>query len=501
MVPGTDSSTPSAPKPRQRSSIACTLCHSRRVKCDAAVKGGPCSNCETSGLGQECRLIESQRGRKRKLDTSTSSTTSAPTQKNKTHEVVSTSPVSRFPGLEREEVSGTNYSPSLDKPRDNAEGPEMLYASMLDTTTNTTKGRKLLRPGGQVIYLGETFNLTYLLQQTGSDTQHAAHKMHFALPTSLENKPSNRPKELDAVTIELLNQQNAFAVPSVEICHELFRTYFRCVQPHYPILDSNEFALGFADMKNPTSWLLLQAVLFMAAGHCETSLLKAAGFKSRSEARLILFKRTKALYDADYEADKVTIVQALFLMSFWWASPMDQKDTWHWLGNAISLALTLGMHRSTRLSDMNQRDQRLWKRIWWSLFTEDKHAAAALGRPVHIHLRDTDVEPLEEADFDEGEFSGPHAFGLQQKVHVLYAVHLSKLSVILERIIEKAPNLSSGNHANNNTLELCEDLLQKWALHLPQELLLSTSRSEECLWTNMLHIAYRSAFSSLVIAA
>ena len=475
-------------KTRQRSSIACRTCNSRRVKCNVAANGVPCSNCEKAGLEKSCQLIESKRGRKRKTDSHISETKATTARTNGTSNredapLVKESPQSTIRGLLND-----TPEPSIDKAdgQDGIEGPEMLYAQMLDTTTSPSKRRKLLRPGGQVIYLGETFNLTYLLQKTSSEPQ-SARKMHFPVPIDAESDSANRTRRVDGLAMDLLQRQGAFELPSSDVCHTLYRTYFKCVQPHYPILDPQDFAARYVDPANPPSWLLLQAVLFMAAGHCECSVLRAAGFKSRSEARLALYKRTKALYDADHELDRVTIVQALFLMSFWWATPMDQKDTWHWLGNAISLALTLGMHRSTRESDMSQKDQRQWKKIWWSLFAEDKHAAAALGRPVHIHLRDTDVEPLEEADFMEN--FEPHAFGHQERVHALYPIHLSKLSTILERIIEKSPYRPEGNLPRKNTLELCEDLLQQWESQLPREL--QFGKCADCLWTSMLHVAFR----------
>ncbi len=480
---------PSAAKTRQRSSIACRTCNSRRVKCNVAANGVPCANCDKAGLGKSCQLIDSKRGRKRKAESDVSQTTSTPLKTPGSSEPNGTPSVGESPqSTGRGRLNEGITDLSVDKPdgQDDIEGPEMLYAQMLDTTTSPSKSRKLLRPGGQVIYLGETFNLTYLLHQSSSEPQ-SAQKLHFPVPVDVESDSAKRSRSIDGLAIELLQQQGAFQLPPLEVCHEFFRTYFRCVQPHYPILDPQDFSARYVNTRDPPSWLLLQAVLFMAAGHCDFSVLKAAGFKSRSEARLSLFKRTKALYDADHELDKVTIVQALFLMSFWWATPMDQKDTWHWLGNAISLALTLGMHRSTRASDMSQRDQRLWKKIWWSLFAEDKHAAAALGRPVHIHLRDTDVEPLEKADFEED--AEPYAFGHQERVHVLYAVHLTKLSTIVERIIEKAPYRSEGNLPSKNTLELCEEMLQQWEAQLPQELQLG--RSREFLWTSMLHVAFR----------
>jgi hypothetical protein len=74
--------------------------------------------------------------------------------------------------------------------------------------------------------------------------------------------------------------------------------------------------------------------------------MRRLGYHDRQEARNEMYNRAKDLYDADYETDKITVSQALFLMSFWRGGPLLEKDTRHWLGAAISLAQTKGMHRS-----------------------------------------------------------------------------------------------------------------------------------------------------------
>ncbi len=413
------------------------------------------------------------------------------------------------PNMAREEDSTGGKPENADSnEQDGGEGPEMLYAQMLenDKSHSNKQQRKLMKPGGQVVYLGETSNLTYLLHH---DEREDCKRLHYPLPIEVA-KSSIFPEKDSDDGRNLLQLQGAFDLPSSRVCLELFKTYFEHVSPHYPIIDRVLFLFQYAIPRSPPSWLLLQAVLFMvssfgsvsfgylkngstinllttnsqqAAGHCEEALLKEAGFKSRYDARLTLFRRTKALYDADHEEDKVTIIQAVFLMSFWWATPVDSKDTWHWLGIAISLALTIGMHRSTKDSCMSLKDQRLWKRIWWSLFTEEKHAAAALGRPVHIRLSDCDVEQLETSDFD-GEPSGfgaSFSVGLP-KVLIAYPILLTRLSKIVERIIEK-----SSPTAQTNTLELCEGMLQVWEAGLPDVLRLSSEN--DTIWPNMLHIA------------
>ncbi|PGH20772.1 hypothetical protein AJ80_03533 [Polytolypa hystricis UAMH7299] len=479
-------------KPRQRSAIACRRCHTRRVKCNAAESGIPCTNCERAQIA--CQLIESKRGRKRTTasvppsapDPSSAGNNGTPKLMQFNHPLPTFSPE----GTPSQTSSrGFELLPTRERVRSNSEGPETLYAQVLENAGDTPECPSLMKPGGQVVYLGETFNLTYLLHQTNPQSRQPVPKLHVVLPIHPKKGPTNQGPNCDDFTMDLLQRQEAFTLPHLNICRELFRVYFLYVHPHYPILDRREFAYRYSHLSNPPSWLLLQAVLFMGAGHCDVSVLKEVGFKSRYEARLTLFKRTKALYDADHETDKQTIVQSLFLMSFWWNSPTDQKDTWHWLGNSISLALTMGMHRSTRHSDMSLSQQRLWKKIWWSLFAEDKHAAAALGRPVHIRLRDCDVEKLEEVDFEEEPAPDPAIFGVQQRVDILYVLFLSELSKIVERIIEKSFNAHAKTPGPEvDTLQLCEEDLQKWETSLPPELHLS--RHSECVWTGMLHIAH-----------
>lgn len=367
--------------------------------------------------------------------------------------------------------------------------PDNLYARVLENAAGANDRSHTPTSTSRIMYLGETFNLTHLLYQTSPNYQQYAHKLHYALPLKPRVRLASQTGEEERTVLELLRLQHAFDIPSKEICHELFHVYFQFVHPHYPILDRCDFAYRYQDPSDPPSYLLLQAVLFMAAGHCTTSLLHDAGLGTRYEARLTLFKRAKALYDADWESDQVSIVQALFLMSFWWNSLTDQKDTWYWLGSSISLAVTLGMHRSTRYSDLSPDNRRLWKRIWWSLFTEDKHAAAALGRPAHVRSKDCDLEPLDESDFKE-EVLTSTLFGSQEKVHVSYAIALSELSQVLEQVVENAFQAQDQpSPITSETLQRCHESLRTWKESLPEEL--QFHPDSHCLWTNNLHIAHR----------
>lgn len=367
-----------------------------------------------------------------------------------------------------------------------------LYAQVLDNATNVETSQDVKEGVVHVMYMGETFNLTHLLRQVHaqSDSANLLRKRHYVVNVVPKNRSSHPSVEDESTLTRFLRHQGAFTVPAIKVCHQLFRSYFDFVHPHYPILDRADFAAQYIDPSNAPSYLLLQSVLFMASGHCDLSVIKEAGFASRYEARKVLFQRAKVLYDNDHEPNKVTVVQSVFLMSFWWNGLEDHKDTWHWLGISISLALTLGMHRSTQHSDMPPRIRALWKRIWWSLFVEDKHAATALGRPVHIRRADCDIELLSRADFDECPVNRTDIFGTPEKVDSLYVMALADLSMIGEDIVEKSFTAFNATTAcSADMFQTCSEALDQWKARLPPEL--HHENTGSCLWTSMLHVAHR----------
>lgn len=87
-------------------------------------------------------------------------------------------------------------------------------------------------------------------------------------------------------------------------------------------------------------------------------------------------------------------------MTYWYETPDDQKDTWHWMGVAISLAHTIGLHRKPGANAMTTGKRKLWKRIWWSCFMRDRLIALGMRRPTRIKDEDFDVPMLIESDFE-----------------------------------------------------------------------------------------------------
>lgn len=224
----------------------------------------------------------------------------------------------------------------------------MLWSSLVDAQESPPGDPSV---GNRIVYLVEPFNLAYVVQEAsqGAVGSRTSMKMHYPVSNALQETAHNIPYDAHNARFqqkerELLEWKGAFTVPEKGIHERLLKTYFQIFHPNHPIFNRDDFFRRLEEQR--LSYIVLQAVYFLAATHCDMGLISDAGFSSRQEARLTFYQRARVLYDADYESDAVSNVQALFLISFWWGGALDQKDTWHWLGAAIGLAQSKGMHRS-----------------------------------------------------------------------------------------------------------------------------------------------------------
>ena len=233
--------------------------------------------------------------------------------------------------------------------------------------------RAPIREAGRVAYLGESSSLSLLVH----DRAGTVDVVHYPLPDSVRGARA-RMTELDEVELQILHQRGAFLLPPRALCDELVEAFFEWVAPVVPCINRSRFMRRYRDSKNPPSLLLLQAILLAGSRVCTNpQLMDANG--STTPAAMTFYKRAKALYDANYEDDRVTIVQALILMGWYWEGPEDvTKNVFYWSRVATVVAQGSGMHRSVESSQLSRADKRIWKRIWWTLFTRDRSVATAL---------------------------------------------------------------------------------------------------------------------------
>jgi hypothetical protein len=343
--------------------------------------------------------------------------------------------------------------------------------------------RAPITEAGRVAYLGESSNLTLLVH----DRQGSADVVHYPLPENVRGSRA-RLTELDNVEIEILHQRGAFLLPPRSLCDELIEAYFKWVHPIVPVINRTQFMNQYRDSKNPPSLLLLQAVLLAGSRVCNNSQLMDAN-GSTNPAALTFYKRAKALYDANYEDDRVTIVQSLLLMGWYWEGPEDvTKNVFYWTRVATIVAQGSGMHRSVEQSQLSRADKRLWKRIWWTLFTRDRSVAVALGRPVHINLDDSDVEMLAEEDFIEDDSEGGGEFPPDQ-IHVQFFLQYVKLCEIMGLVLSQQYSVASkGRQRNAIDLTHSDMALADWLQNCPKIVYWEVPRHH--FWSALLHSNY-----------
>ncbi|THC99203.1 hypothetical protein EYZ11_001291 [Aspergillus tanneri] len=434
------------------------------VRCDAASLGVPCTNCVAFSI--ECKIPTPKR-KKNQTKTKEASVTN-----ENENETPTENPELRQETPVRDGKDAFGY-------RNNQMAVDGIPATALSEVEAAQEAhlnsayaqfmkpkfaRAPIKEAGRVAYLGESSNLSLLVQDRHGTTD----VVHYPLPPNMRGSRA-RVADLDNLELDILHQRGAFLLPPKPLCDELVEDYFKWVAPVVPIVNRSRFMRHYRDPKNPPSLLLLQAILLAGSRVCTNpQLMDANG--STTPAAMTFYKRAKALYDANYEDDRVTIVQALVLLGWYWEGPEDvTKNVFYWTRVAIVVAQGSGMHRSVESSQLSKPDKRLWKRIWWTLFTRDRSVAVALGRPIGINTDDSDVGMLTEEDFIEDEIDIAAEYP-PDPVHVQFFLQYVKLCEIMGLVLSQQYSVASkSRRMNAMDLTHSDMALADWLQNCPKE--------------------------------
>ncbi|KAJ6109736.1 hypothetical protein N7486_001971 [Penicillium sp. IBT 16267x] len=377
---------------KRRASKACCCCRARKVRCDVVENGSPCTNCRLDQV--ECVVTESKRRKKPRVEVEHAAHSESPEafEENLLHSIQGLS--------EMAPTSPSQASIELDHGQ---HMPHMLYQTQAHRVGSADQNRRRMAPNPAVPASMPLANATLQIQQLLDPSFGSNRTANAFLPDYIRGLPARFQKE----DIDYLAAKGALTIPDVALRNELLKAYIHYVHSYMPLLDLEEFLQTIVqnDGVHRISLLLFQAVMFAGMAFVDMKHLQAAGYQTRKAARKIFFQRARLLYDFDYEVDRISLVQSLLLMTYWYETPDDQKDTWHWMGVSLSLAHTIGLHRDPGNSRMDLRRQRMWKRIWWSTYTRDRLIALGMRRPMRVKDDDCDVPMLTMDDFEFHAFS------------------------------------------------------------------------------------------------
>ncbi|KAJ5951802.1 uncharacterized protein N7479_010215 [Penicillium vulpinum] len=408
---------------KRRASKACCCCRARKVRCDVVENGSPCTNCRLDQV--ECVVTESKRRKKSRVEIENHSESPEASEENPFHQL------SDLSGLaDLVPTSPSQASVDLDQSQ---HMPHLLYQNQAQRIGPDDNYRRRMAPNPAVPASMPLANVTSQIQQLLDPNFGNTRSASGFLPDYIRGLPARLQKE----DIDYLAVKGALTIPDVTLRNELLKSYIHYVHTYMPLLDLEEFLQNIVqnDGIHRISLLLFQAVMFAGVAFIDMKHLQVAGYQTRKVARKVFFQRARLLYDFDYEVDRISLVQSLLLMTYWYETPDDQKDTWHWMGVSLSLAHTIGLHRDPGNSRMDVRRQRMWKRIWWSTYTRDRLIALGMRRPMRVKDDDCDVPMLSLDDFEFHPYS-PEVVAIVGNSEILQSVsHQRELALMF---IEKA---------------------------------------------------------------
>ncbi|KAL7274842.1 hypothetical protein RUND412_002240 [Rhizina undulata] len=534
---------------KRRASKACQCCRARKVRCNVVEHGAPCTNCRLDEV--ECIITESKRRKKfwgSKIDSSNAGGENTDSNKVPTAVSSSTFPEARprLPSFSSNEkiLAASPSAMSMDGNCEDKDSgshvPHLIYqAQTMRAGAYSERDRRASFASSHGS--SSVPSLTNSAQSsTASSFPHrvpSSNPPNFRLPGFI--KPT--PARISPEDLEYLWKKGALSLPNEPLRSELLKSHFDFAHPYMPLLDKKQFMeiVRTEDgSKGKISLLLFQAVMFIGSAFVDMESLRAAGFTSRKAARKAFFTKTRLLYDFDHEQDRISLIQALLLMTYWYETPDDQKDTWHWMGVAISLSHTIGLHRNPENSNMDIKRQKLWKRIWWSCYMRDRLVALGMRRPTRIKEEDCDVPMLTIEDFEidiridetgaafrsyEETMRAEREVIRQRKLAVM-CIEKAKLCVCISQVLTAQYSVLNTNQgslmADGNTkttmmllpkkldpecceVARCDEELTKWVTELPPDAiyqpLMGQMEVDEvmALHRNLLHMVYFTTVSAL----
>ncbi|KAE8376631.1 hypothetical protein BDV26DRAFT_282527 [Aspergillus bertholletiae] len=380
----------------RRARVACKACNARRVKCDAA-DGQPCWHCRTRQTA--CELIESRRGKyTRKRHGRTRDVRGSGQSQEASHPPASRVDSDAVDGTIDTGLTNGTRERTAEEANDRGNSVEIPCPGRADNSARECTQTSDTQSYPRLQQLAEPLSLSYVVEVVyspgGGSTEPL--KVHYPIPASIVDGPDvNHAPRVE----ELVSLQEALTMPPRDIADQLIQAFFYRLHPAYPVFDRQRFTRLYH--QGQASPLVLQTIFFLGFTVGSEELLHAAGYSDRAIARKTHYIRAKALYDADYEPDRMNLVAVLLLFGF-----------------------------CASQSGMSQPMRSLRKRIWWALYTRDRHVSAAFGRPCRIRDEDCDIEALDADDFNFDSDYDQTLIPAQTDYHIAYMLEMTKLVTI-----------------------------------------------------------------------
>ncbi|KAL4877063.1 hypothetical protein BJY04DRAFT_222385 [Aspergillus karnatakaensis] len=419
----------------RRAPKACSWCHHRKVRCDASIRGCPCTRCRQDGR-PECVL----RG---KLPRNFTGFVGAQSSTQDSNTVNQTNP-----HLER--IRALAFE---------ADGREVA---------------------------------------SGSSTTIAGH-ISFASYSFLELRGLTT---LDREDLAFLSAKGCLNVPEESIVDEFVRQYFLQCHPSSPVIDEAEFWRAY---RNPASGkkislFVFQAIMFAASPYISMETIRKCGWSDKRNARNVLYKRVKALYDLHAEDRPYPQAQGCILLTLHTSASEPQISSL-WLTRAIQNAMIIGCQPGPS----EDIEPSLKKRLWWSIILRDRSLCLGLRRRPQVTSFDMGMvtELPDEDDFADEIHNSPVYSPEIKRMMLKVLQEQCRLAVLLSEMITfvfashgiAAPSLTHEQFQEELTkIARTKTAMQRWEACSPLDQWTEGKAPEAVtLFTNFTFMYYQTA--------
>ncbi|KAJ5679293.1 hypothetical protein N7462_007537 [Penicillium macrosclerotiorum] len=154
----------------------------------------------------------------------------------------------------------------------------------------------------------------------------------------------------------------------------------------------------------------------------------------------------------------------------------DSSFVWSFVGQLVGLATSLGLQLECKPMGLPAWERRLRRRLWWTVYAEDKWRSLLMGRPPYIRQDEWDVTDLDDEDFQIGQTQAEFMLPLDDQIRIHQFQYFSRLSRIADEVQLRLFSLRASQRLSSNfteSLEVARALLanlKEWYSILPSQL-------------------------------
>ncbi|PWY95938.1 hypothetical protein BO94DRAFT_141598 [Aspergillus sclerotioniger CBS 115572] len=204
-------------------------------------------------------------------------------------------------------------------------------------------------------------------------------------PGSLGQLPMevDLPMDLSYLTSDGADPLSWMSEPGSSVTDEVYiRAYFHNYHPMYPFIHEATFVSRYQGSypvsEKEAAWsILVNMVLAIGAWSIADN---------QSDVDRKYFERAKDYLKklSMFERGNITLLQALLLLNVYNEKCGNPKESWHFLGLAVRMAIDLGLHNERTYANFNQSllDQEIQRRVWWTVYCLDSCSSKIHGLPL-----------------------------------------------------------------------------------------------------------------------